>query len=137
MLSAVADAPGCSVNDIAVATMTDRSSAAAVVERLAARGLVVRTRAADDRRRAAVTLSASGRRALGRAAPPPTAILVAALRALPAARLRQLSTALAELTDAMGIADQPPGMLFEETARPKAKTARAAKRRRSARVQRQ
>jgi DNA-binding MarR family transcriptional regulator len=125
------------VNDIAEATMTDRSSAAAVVERLADRGLVVRARAAEDRRRAAITLSPSGRRALGRAAPPPTAILVSALRRLPPARLRQLSAALAGLTRAMGVADQAPGMLFEESARPKSKAARPAPRRRSARVQRQ
>jgi DNA-binding MarR family transcriptional regulator len=132
VLSAVAESPGCSVNDIALATMTDRSSAAAMVERLADRGFVTRTRSAEDRRRAAITISASGRRALRRAPPPPTTILVSALRELSPRRLHHLSEALADVTEAMGVSDEPAGMLFEEAR----SSAPAKRRRRSVRVER-
>lgn len=114
VLSAVVESPGCSVNEIAQATMTDRSSAAAVVDRLVEQGYVTRTQSADDRRRAAVTVTARGRRAMRDSSPPPTAILIAGLRGLSPAQLRGLAAALVALTQEMDIADEPAGMLFDD-----------------------
>jgi DNA-binding MarR family transcriptional regulator len=114
VLSAVADAPGCSVNDITHATMTDRSSVAAVIDRLVERGYVTRRQADSDRRRASIAITAKGRRAMQLAPPAPTALLISALRDLPAAQLRDLSTGLLALTRSMGIAEEPAGMLFDD-----------------------
>lgn len=114
VLSAVAETPGCSVNDIAASTMTDRSSAAAVVDRLAATGYVKRAQSVHDRRRASVSITPAGRRAMLRKAPAPTAVLIDGLRRLPPSELASLSSGLDALTRAMGIAHEPAGMLFED-----------------------
>ncbi len=114
VLSVVAAEPGCSVNDIATATMTDRSSAAAVVDRLAGEGYVTRVPSVADRRRASITITARGKRAAGDSAPPPTALLLGGLGKLPSMQLRQLTSGLVALTRQMGIADQRAGMLFDD-----------------------
>ncbi|HEY9225377.1 MAG TPA: MarR family transcriptional regulator [Gemmatimonadaceae bacterium] len=115
VLSAIADSPGCSVNDIAEATMTDRSSAATIVDRLVEQGYVTREQSGEDRRRAAIGLTARGKRAKKDAAPPPTALLIAGLKTLSATKLRELTDGLAALTEGMGIAHEPAGMLFEDS----------------------
>jgi DNA-binding MarR family transcriptional regulator len=114
VLAAVAANGPASLNDLAARTMTDRSSVAAVVERLSDRGLVRRGLAREDRRRAAVTLTPAGRRALGAAPNAPTQLLIAALEALPAARLKEAARSLTALTEAMGIDSEPAGMFFED-----------------------
>jgi DNA-binding MarR family transcriptional regulator len=115
VLSTVARVPGSSVNDIAAATMTDRSSAAAIVDRLVEQGYVTREQSGSDRRRASIELTARGRRAAGKSAPAPTTLLIAALEKLPAGQLDGLAAGLTALTQSMEIADKPAGMLFEET----------------------
>ena len=117
VLSAVIASPGCSMNDVAEATMTDRSSVAAVVDRLAAAGMVTRKPSGRDRRRASIEITARGSRAMRQASPPPTALLLAALRHLSPEELRGLRAGLLALTREMGIAHQPAGMLFEESPR--------------------
>jgi len=114
VLNAVNSAPGCSLNDVAAATMTDRTSVAAIVDRLLDDRYLVRTRATDDRRRMSLTITPRGQKAIEDAAPPPTQLLVEALRALSAAERHKLSRGLSLLTERMGIADEPAGMLFED-----------------------
>ncbi|HEY6826535.1 MAG TPA: MarR family transcriptional regulator [Gemmatimonadaceae bacterium] len=115
VLSMIAQKPRASVNEIAQATVTDRSSAAAVLDRLVERGQVVREQAASDRRRAEFTITARGRRAMLRAPIPPTVALLHGIRALSSSERRALATSLTALTHAMGLGDQPPGMLFDDT----------------------
>jgi DNA-binding MarR family transcriptional regulator len=114
VLTAASNHPGASVNDIAEATLTDRSSAAAVVDRLVEAGFLVRTQSADDRRRAAITVTPAGKRAMKGATPPPTVALLSCIRALSARDRRNLASGLTALTREMGIADQPAGMLFDD-----------------------
>ncbi len=123
VLSAVAATPGCSVNEIAVVTMTDRSSAAAIVDRLVEQGFVTRERAGEDRRRASIAMTDRGRRATGKAPVVPTALLIAGLRSLTAKQLGELARGLVALTHGMGVAEGPAGMLFEDS-KPR-RTARA------------
>lgn len=125
VLTAVVDSPGCSLNEIATATMTDRSSVANVIDRLVEQGFVTRAQADDDRRRASISITARGRRAMQKAAPPPTAVLISGLRQLSVLELESLADGLAALTGAMGIANEPAGMLFEDT--PERKRPRAAR----------
>jgi DNA-binding MarR family transcriptional regulator len=125
VLNAVNSAPGCSLNDVAAMTMTDRTSVAAILDRLLEDRYVTRTQADDDKRRASLTITARGQRAIRAAAPPPTQLLVDALRALPPAQRAALSSGLAALTGRMGIADEPAGLLFEDES-----ASRSAKKRR-------
>jgi len=114
VLSAAEQSSGCSINDVAEATMTDRSSVAAIVDRLVTSGHLKRTKSKDDRRRASIVLTARGRRAAQSASPAPTTLLIRGLTAMPPAQLRALRSGLDALTRAMGIADHPARMLFEE-----------------------
>lgn len=118
VLSAVDVAPGCSINDLAASTMTDRSSVATIVDRLVEIGHVTREASDDDRRRASISLTARGRRAVSTAeSPAPTTLLIQGLQKLPHAQLRELARGLVALTTEMGIANQPAAMLFEDAQR--------------------
>lgn len=118
VLSAADVAPGCSINDLAKATMTDRSSVATIVDRLVDTGHMTRVASGEDRRRASISLTARGRRAVRTAeSPAPTALLIQGLERLPTGQLRELARGLTALTARMGIADQPAAMLFEDTHR--------------------
>jgi DNA-binding MarR family transcriptional regulator len=114
VLRAVQDGAEASLSEIAGRTLTDRSSVAAVVDRLLAGGLVERGTSGVDRRRAAITIRPEGRRVLRRAPAPPTALLVAGLEQVAPGQLQALAEGLGALTDAMGLSAQDPGMLFED-----------------------
>ena len=117
VLTTLAAGDRLSINDVASATMTDRSSVASVVDRLVELGYVEREQSPSDRRRADLSITARGRQALRRSAPPPTSLLIDAIRAMPAADRRSLAHGLTALVQAMGIEDGPAGMLFEESPR--------------------
>jgi DNA-binding MarR family transcriptional regulator len=117
VLTALASGERLSINDVAAATMTDRSSVAAVVERLVELGYAVRTQSPEDRRRADVSITARGRQALRRSAPPPTSVLIDAIRGMPETDRRSLAQGLGALAQRMGIAHAPAGMLFEDSPR--------------------
>lgn len=114
VLRALEDGEEASLSAIAERTMTDRSSVAAVIERLHTAGLVARGISREDRRRAAITITPAGRKVLRRAPAPPTALLVAGLERVSHAHLECLAEGLGALTDAMGLNDQTPGMLFDD-----------------------
>jgi DNA-binding MarR family transcriptional regulator len=114
VLQQVAAAPGLSLTALAERTLTDRTSVAAVVERLHARGLVERARAAADRRRVEIRPTRRGARLLARAPHAPTQRVLDAMAALDDRELRRLAAGLAGLTRAMGLADEPARMLFED-----------------------
>jgi DNA-binding MarR family transcriptional regulator len=103
-----------SISELADRTLTDRSSVAAVVEKLVARRLVARSTSRDDRRRAEVRITTKGQRVLNAAAPAPTTLLVSALERLPASELQLLARGLSQLVTEMGLATTPPSMLFED-----------------------
>ena len=118
VLSALIDHPGASVNDLAKATLTDRSSVAAVIDRLVDQGYVVRERSSRDRRRAAVSITALGRRAMrSSASPPPTVALIESMRALDRNDQHSLAVGLTALARSMGVDQEPAGMLFEDSVR--------------------
>lgn len=117
---------GLSLNELAARTFTDRSSVAAVVDRLRESGLVNRAVDPADRRRAAVRITARGRRILESASDAPTTKLVAALKTLEPQQRATLAASLRRLTEALGAADHPAPMLFAEDA---ASVKRAAPRR--------
>lgn len=117
-LAALADGRPTSLAELARRTMTDRSSVSGVVDRLVAGKLATRRPSADDRRRAAICITAAGRGALAHAPRSPMALLVDGLAALPAATRASLARGLEALTVAMGLADEPATMLFEDPTTP-------------------
>lgn len=116
VLTQLAAAPAVSLTALAARTMTDRTSVAAVVERLAGIGLVATDRDPGDRRRVVARITEQGRRRLRAAPVPPTALLVDGLASLGPREARQLARGLERLVAAMGIDAEPAGMLFDDGA---------------------
>jgi DNA-binding MarR family transcriptional regulator len=116
VLEQVAAAPHASLSELAARTLTDRTSVAAVVDRLAARGLVRRERSVVDRRRVEIEPTAEGLDVLARAPHPPTRQILQGLDSLDDRELHRLATTLSTLVRAMGIAEDPATMLFEDDA---------------------
>lgn len=114
VLHALADGHETSLSELAERTMTDRSSVAAVVDRLLDAGLVVRGVSRADRRRAAIRLTAAGRAVLVRAPQPPTVLLMDAVRSLEPEQRAALATGLSALATSMGVDGEPAGMLFDD-----------------------
>jgi len=114
VLAQLRDTGDLSLTELADRTLTDRTSASAVVERLVRDGWVRSERDARDRRRTVVRITSTGRRRLATAPEPPTVQLIAALRRLEPAQRRGLTRHLVALLRAMGLADAPATMLFEE-----------------------
>ena len=116
VLGQLVESAAASLSELAERTMTDRSSVAAVVERLEEAGLVASERSSEDRRRVLVRITAQGRRRLDAAPEAPTARLLAGLAGLSRAELTSLGTTLERLVEEMGLAGEPAGMLFEDRA---------------------
>lgn len=114
VLDQLRDADGLSLTELAESTLTDRTSVSAVVDRLARDGWVRSERDSRDRRRMIVRITAAGRRRLATAPQAPTVQLIAALRRLEPRQRRTLTSNLVALLGAMGLADAPATMLFEE-----------------------
>lgn len=118
VLSQLTGADGLSINELAERTLTDRSSVAAVVDRLVGRGLAERSPSPRDRRRAEVRITGAGRTLLLQAPTAPTALLVAGLARLSDPEVHALATALDRLVGAMHLEATPAAMFFEEDDRP-------------------
>jgi DNA-binding MarR family transcriptional regulator len=114
VLQCVAAQPGASLSELAERTMTDRTSVAAVVDRLTARGFVERQRSTSDRRRVDVAPTPAGLAILASAPHPPTVTLIGAMTSLDEPNLRCLADGLHLLEQALGVANEPAGMLFED-----------------------
>ncbi|MEW5930112.1 MAG: MarR family transcriptional regulator [Gemmatimonadota bacterium] len=114
VLSQLTGADGLSINELAERTLTDRSSVAAVVDRLVGRGLAERSASPRDRRRAAVRITPAGRSLLEAAPVAPTALLVAGLARLPEPELHTLAVSLGRLVGAMRLEATAAPMFFEE-----------------------
>jgi DNA-binding MarR family transcriptional regulator len=114
VLRALVDGEAASLSDLAERTMTDRTSVAAVVDRLVRSGLVTKGTSDEDRRRASIRITPKGRTVLRGAPRPPTALLIEALQRVEPAELRRIERGLHALTRAMGIDGEPAEMLFED-----------------------
>lgn len=114
VLQRLSESPASSLSELAGRTTTDPSSVSVVVSKLEARGLVARTASKEDKRRFSIALTAKGRAALGRAPELPQVRILDAVANLSAARRRALAQALSELVGAIGAAELPARMFFED-----------------------
>jgi DNA-binding MarR family transcriptional regulator len=119
VLRELAAGPGMSLRRLSERTLTDPSSVSVVVARLVAQQLVSRSSDPTDARRSVLSLTERGRALLTRAPEPVQARLIAAMRALPRTRLRQLGVVLGELVLAIGAAEGAAPMFFDEEPRRK------------------
>jgi DNA-binding MarR family transcriptional regulator len=117
VLRELAAEPAVSIRRLADRTLTDPSSVSVVVARLAERGLVARRRDPDDGRRVVLSLTRRGRGLLARAPEPVQVRLVAAIRALPPARLRPFDQVLTSLVRAIDADGGAPPMFFDDEPR--------------------
>lgn len=129
VLSKLADGKPVSVNEVAARTLTHQSSVSVVVQRLARRRLVKRTRSADDARRLDIVLTDAGRRALQASPDAAQAQLIDALAAMRPARRKALAGLLEEWLAHAGFAGEPATLFFENdrTSRTKKETSRHVK----------
>ena len=107
-----------SLTELAERTLTDRSSVAAVVDRLAEQGLVDRSVDASDRRRAAVRITKAGQRILTGSSDAPTTALIAGLRKMDDRQLAALAASLADLVVVLGAKHEPASLMFSDGPRP-------------------
>jgi DNA-binding MarR family transcriptional regulator len=112
VLRQLADGGPHSVSELAVDTVTDPSTISGLVRRLLDAGLVHRGTSLADARRAELGLTAKGEALLRRAPEAPQSQLVAALSAMPKARLRALAAGLSELS--ARLEPVAPTFFFEE-----------------------
>lgn len=113
VLQQLAEHPGASLRELADRTLTDQSSVSVVVSRLVAAGHVARRTSQRDARRTELTLTGSGRWLIDRAPELAQTALVAALRAMPASRLRIAATVLDHAARAINPPNTPTEMFFE------------------------
>jgi DNA-binding MarR family transcriptional regulator len=114
VLHTLVDQPAQSLSELAGRTLTDQSSVSTVVSRLVERGLVKRTPSRTDRRRTELRITAAGQRMVDKAPRIPQAQMIAAIRALGAAKQGELARALQTLAEAIGANKVEPRMLFED-----------------------
>ena len=114
VLGELALEPRLSVRRLSERTLTDPSSVSVVVARLVAQGLVTARRDETDARRSVLTITRRGRTVLARGSEPYQVRLIAALRALPAGKLRKLRLALSEVVEAESSLQRGPAPLFFE-----------------------
>ena len=113
VLHALADEPARSLNDLAARTYTHQSSVSVVVDRLAKRRLVSRSRSPQDGRRIVLELTPSGRSLL-RASPEVAQIrLIHALRDLSRKDAHALARVMSHVVERMGIGEAPE-LFFED-----------------------
>lgn len=114
VLHTLVDSRSMSLAEVAERSLTDHSSVSTVVSRLVERGLVSRRTSASDRRRLELRITAAGRRVVATAPPMPQPRIIAAIRAMPAARRAEMVSMLESLAAAIGADEVAPRMLFED-----------------------
>lgn len=116
VLRQVAAAPGLSLAELCLRTLTSPSSASEVVARLVGAGFVARRTSSSDQRRAAFTLTEEGARVVAGAPDSVQERLLAGFHALRPEDQRSLSHLLDAWIREAGLGTMPAAMLLEPTA---------------------
>jgi DNA-binding MarR family transcriptional regulator len=118
ILQNVAQAPGCSLKELAHRTATDPSSVSVVVARLEERGLVARRRSPRDGRQVEIALTAKGRLLERKAPPAAQDSLIRSLALLTDEERGAFAHLLERVVHGMGLGKSPAPMFFESDGRP-------------------
>lgn len=95
-----------------------------ILDRLAARGLVLRTRSVTDRRVVQVELTGEGRALVKKAPEVAQGLLVAGLAELSGRELQNISSGLDKLVEILGAQGIPPKLMLSQTTEPSAEAGR-------------
>lgn len=105
MLHELHQAPGIGVSDLAHRLSIHQTTCSQLIEKLVARGYVVKTRSAEDQRRVGLTITKSAAQVLKHAPGPAEGLIPEALMGLSAATLESLMANLGELIDGLHLQD--------------------------------
>jgi DNA-binding MarR family transcriptional regulator len=106
MLHELQKAPGIGVSDLAHRLSIHQTTCSQLVEKLVARGYVVKTRSEQDQRRVGLTITRSAIKALADAPGPAEGLIPEALLGLSEATLKSLTKNLTELIDGLHLQDE-------------------------------
>jgi DNA-binding MarR family transcriptional regulator len=105
MLHELQRAPGIGVSDLAHRLSIHQTTCSQLIEKLVARGYVVKTRSEEDQRRVGLAITRSAARVLKEAPGPAEGLLPEALMSLSEPTLESLMTNLRELIDGLHLQD--------------------------------
>ncbi len=106
MLHELHSAPGIGVSDLAHRLSIHQTTCSQLVEKLVARGYVVKTRSEQDRRRVGLTITRSAAKVLKDAPGPAEGLIPEALMGLSDAMLHSLTTQLGKLIEGLHLQDE-------------------------------
>ncbi len=105
MLHELQESPGIGVSDLAHRLSIHQTTCSQLVEKLAARGYVLKTRSAHDQRRVGLTITRTAARILKDAPGPAEGLIPEALFGLSEATLQSLAANLGQLIDGLHLQD--------------------------------
>ena len=106
MLHELQESPGIGVSDLAHRLSIHQTTCSQLVEKLVARGYVVKTRSDLDQRRVGLTITRSAAKVLKDAPGPAEGLIPEALLGLSEATLQSLATNLSQLIDGLHLQDE-------------------------------
>ncbi len=106
MLHELQAAPGIGVSDLAHRLSIHQTTCSQLVEKLVARGFVVKTRSDQDQRRVGLTITRSAAKVLKDALGPAEGLIPEALMGLSDATLQSLTLNLGKLIDGLHVQDE-------------------------------
>jgi DNA-binding MarR family transcriptional regulator len=106
MLHELQEAPGIGVSDLAHRLSIHQTTCSQLVEKLVARGYVVKTRLEEDQRRVGLTITKSAAKVLTEAPGPAEGLIPEALLGLSEATLQSLASNLGQLIDGLHLQDE-------------------------------
>ena len=105
MMHELQEAPGIGVSDLAHRLSIHQTTCSQLIEKLVARGYVMKTRSDEDQRRVGLTITKSAKQVLKNAPGPAEGLIPEALMGLPEATLKSLMTSLGELIEGLHLQD--------------------------------
>jgi DNA-binding MarR family transcriptional regulator len=105
MLHELQEAPGIGVSDLAHRLSIHQTTCSQLIEKLAARGYVVKARSEEDQRRVGLSITKSAAQVLKEAPGPAEGLIPEALRSLSQSTLESLMANLGELIDGLHLQD--------------------------------
>jgi DNA-binding MarR family transcriptional regulator len=106
MLHELHGAPGIGVSDLAHRLSIHQTTCSQLVEKLVARGFVVKTRSEEDQRRVGLTITRSAAKVLKEAPGPAEGLIPEALMGLSYTTLQSLTTQLGKLIKGLHLQDE-------------------------------
>lgn len=110
----IANAAPIKVSELARGMFLHPATIVGIIDRLEAKGLVVRTRSTEDRRVVELDLTSTGRELVANAPEAAQVMLVKGLEALPEKSLQQVAAGMEQLVRILGAEGRVPQLLFSQ-----------------------